>query len=107
MRIVNPYLVREEAERIIGEDRVPTAVLQNLIDTFGPVNRGAETVRVVTENFARLHGDNAVLTIEEDHNEPPGGTSPYEGRALAFQFEVDGIELRVLVEDVTVDLEER
>lgn len=41
--------------------------------------------------------------IEEDCNGAPGGTSDFEGRALAFIIEVGGRNLRVLVEDVTLD----
>jgi hypothetical protein len=66
----------------------------------------AETVLVVTRHLARAYGVDTRL-IEEDHNGPPGGTTDYTGRALAFQFEVDGRELRVLVEDVTIDAEEQ
>lgn len=101
---MDPYEVRRRAEVIIGEDRVPTDVLQKLIEDFGSPMEYAETVRVVAENLARLFSVDTRL-IEEDHNGPPGGTTDYDGRALAFQFEVDGRELRVLVEDVTVDEE--
>ena len=103
---MDPYEVRKRAEVIIGEDRVPTDVLQDMIDQFGPPMEYAETVRVVTENLARLFNVD-VNTIEEDHNGPPGGTSDYAGRSLAFMFEVDGRNLRVLVEDVTIDAEEQ
>lgn len=103
--MTNPYLIREEAERIIGEDRVPTDVLEELVALYGQ-NDHAKTVRTVAENLARMFSVDVRL-IEEDHNAPPGGTTDYEGRVLAFTFEVDGREMRVLVEDVTVDPEER
>ncbi len=98
---MNPYDLREEATRIIGEDRVPTGVLQDIVAHYGEVD-AAVTVRGVAEQLARSYGVDVRL-IEEDHNGPPGSTSDYEGRALAFTFEVDGRDLRVLVEDVTVD----
>lgn len=98
---MNPYEIRQEAARIIGEDRVPVEVLTDIVERFGPID-AALTVREVTETIARTYGVDVRL-IDEDHNGPPGSTSDYEGRALAFTFEVDGRDLRVLVEDVTVD----
>ncbi len=65
---------------------------------------GADTVRVVTERLAQLYSM-GWADIEADLNGPPGGTSDYDGRALAFIVEVDGYDIRVLVEDVTVDEE--
>lgn len=65
---------------------------------------GVETVRVVTEHLAREYGK-GWADIEADHNDPPGGTTDYDGRALAFIVEVDGYQIRVLVEDVTIDEE--
>lgn len=98
---MNLYELRQEAERIIGEDRIPTDVLQDLVDRFGTID-AAVTIREVTQTMARSYGVDVRL-IEEDHNGPPGGTTDYNGRALAFTFEVDGRDIRVLVEDVTVD----
>lgn len=76
----------------------------------------AETVRVVTEGLRSSLFDGPpepgggpvtpwVTAIVEDHNDPPGDTSPYPGRCLAFTVEVDGLDLRVTVEDVTPDEE--
>jgi hypothetical protein len=87
---MNPYEVRQEAERIISEDRVPTDVLQDIVDRYGEVSAEV-TVRAVAEQFARTYGVDVRL-IEADHG-------------LAFQFEVDGRDLRVTVEDVTLDEE--
>ena len=102
---MNNYELRQEAERIIVEDRVPVEVLQDIVDRYGEV-AGATTVRAVTEQFARTYGVDPRL-IEDDCNGPPSGTSEYEGRGLAFMFEVDGYTLRVLVEDVTIDGERK
>ena len=32
---MNPYEIRREAERLIGEDRVPTATLYEIVRDFG------------------------------------------------------------------------
>lgn len=98
---MNPYEIRQEATRIIGEDRVPVDVLEDIVERFGPID-AAVTVREVTETIARTYGVDVRL-IEEDHNGAPEGTANYDGRALAFSFDVDGRDIRVLVEDVTVD----
>lgn len=65
---------------------------------------GKDTVLVVTKGLASTFGMGEI-DIEVDHNDPPSDTTDYEGRALAFIVEVDGYEIRVLVEDVTPDSE--
>jgi hypothetical protein len=60
----------------------------------------AETVKLSTLRFPCV-----VLGIEEDCNGAPGGTTDYDGRALAFMYETEGRTIRVLVEDVTLDPE--
>jgi hypothetical protein len=75
----------------------------------------AETVRAVAEGLrAALYDGRSphsppatpwLTAAVEDHNGSPGDTSDYPGRALAFTVEVDGFDIRVLVEDVTPDYE--
>lgn len=101
----DPYAIRREAERIIGEDRVPTSVLEQLVRQYGYDSR-AETVSVVATKLAHVYGL-SWADISIDHNDPPMDTSNYEGRALTFSMEVDGLDLRVLIEDVTPDYERR
>lgn len=74
------------------------AVANQLRDSLGHDFRGVPSPVPVTP---------WLTAIEEDHNSPPADTSPYPGRALAFTVEVDGCDIRVLVEDVTPDYERR
>lgn len=69
-------------------------VANQLRDSLGHAFRGVPSPVPVTP---------WLTAIEEDHNDPPGDTANYPGRALAFTVEVDGFQIRVLVEDVTPD----
>jgi hypothetical protein len=73
---------------------------------------GAPTVEAIAEYLRRAAGARgwSPSFAEEDHNGPPMDTSDYDGRALAFLMDdVDGYQIRVVVEDVTPDdrLEDR
>ncbi len=60
----------------------------------------ADVVLQVTEKLAAVYGG---MNIDHDHNAPPMDTTDYDGRAWAFITTVDGVQIRVLVEDITPD----
>jgi hypothetical protein len=85
---------RDVADRINATD-------EQLRAAFDPIN--AATVRAYMESVAfNLHNANKP-DIERDDNPAPEGTRNYDGRALAYHVEHLGRELRVTVEDVTMD----
>ena len=65
----------------------------------------AKTVQAVAEQLAGQFGM-GWADIHADHNGAPMDTTDYDGRAVAFMVDnVEGLLLRVLVEDVTTDEE--
>ena len=48
----DPYEIRREAERLIGEDRVPTSTLKEIIEQHGDTPTGEPGVYLVIEDSA-------------------------------------------------------
>lgn len=73
-----------------------------LLDAFRERVTPDQIVLGVAEKLASVYGG---MQIDADHNGPPMDTTNYDGRAWTFFTTVDGVQIRVLVEDVTPDSE--